>query len=82
MEKNIGQSDFNYIAPYYHQFTFDALSLSIEQSAQEYRKVAAEVCEAFDYYMKHKNQGRRFVLVGFSQGGMLVLDQLKHMSDE
>ena len=38
--------------------------------------------EGFDYYMEHQNNGRRYALVGFSQGGMLVLDLLKHMTDE
>ncbi len=82
VETNIGQGDFNYIAPYYHQFTFEAISLPADSFRAEYEKVAAEVCESFDHYMKHINNGRKFALVGFSQGGMLVLDVLKHMTDE
>ncbi len=82
VEEKIGQGDFNYVAPYYHQFTFEAIGLPTDQFDAEYKKVVEEVCEAFDHYMKHLNQGRRFALVGFSQGGMLVLDVLKHMNDE
>lgn len=82
VEEKIGQHSFNYFAPYYHQFTFDAISLSTDKFNAEYKNVAKEVCEAFDYYMAHKNQGRKFALVGFSQGGMLVLDLLKHMTDK
>lgn len=82
VEENIGQKDFNYIAPYYHQFTFDAINLPTNQFQAEYDQVKKEVCEAFDYYMSHINKGRKFALVGFSQGGMLVLDILKHMTDE
>ncbi len=82
VEKNIGQHDFNYFAPYYHQFTFDAINLPAEKFNAEFQDVVKEVCEAFDYYMTHKNQGRKFALVGFSQGGMLVLDLLKHMTTE
>lgn len=82
VETNIGQGDFNYIAPYYHQFTFESISLPADSFQAEYDKVAAEVCEAFDHYMKHTNNGRKFALVGFSQGGMLVLDVLKHMTGE
>ncbi len=82
VEANIGQHDFNYVAPYYHQFTFSAINLPAAQFATEYQSVSKEVCEAFDYYMAHKNQGRRFALVGFSQGGMLVLDLLRHMTDD
>ncbi len=81
IEENIGQHDFNYTAPYYHQFTFNAISLPADQFNTEYKAVVKEVCEAFDYYMKYKNHGRKFALVGFSQGGMLVLDLLKHMTD-
>ncbi len=81
VEENIGQHDFNYVAPYYHQFTFDAINLPADKFEAEYRQVVKEVCEAFDYYMTHKNQGRKFALVGFSQGGMLVLDLLRHMTD-
>ncbi len=81
VEKNIGQGDFNYFAPYYHQFTFDAISLPTSQFDSIYTTVSKEICAAFDHYMRHWNQGRKYALVGFSQGGMLVLDLLKHMSD-
>ncbi len=81
VEEKIGQNDFNYIAPYYHQFTFEAIGLPTDRFQTEYREVVEEVCASFDYYMKHINQGRRFALVGFSQGGMLVFDLLKHMTD-
>lgn len=82
VEKHFCQSDFNYFAPYYHQFTFEAISLEPEKYQKVYSAVSHEVCDAFDYYMEHKNNGRRFALVGFSQGAMLVLDLLKHMTDE
>ena len=82
VEKHFSQSDFNYFAPYYHQFTFEAVNLAPEKYQEVYASVSEDVCNAFDYYMEHKNNGRRFALVGFSQGGMLVLDLLKHMTDE
>ncbi len=81
-KKHFCQSDFNYFAPYYHQFTFEAIGLEPNIYKEVYASVTDEVCDAFDYYMEHKNNGRRFALVGFSQGGMLVLDLLKHMTDE
>lgn len=82
VEKHFSQSDFNYFAPYYHQFTFESINLAPEKYQEIYASVSDEVCQAFDYYMEHQNNGRRFALVGFSQGGMLVLDLLKHMTDE
>lgn len=81
-KKHFCQSDFNYFAPYYHQFTFEAIGLEPNIYKEVYASVTDEVCNAFDYYMEHKNNGRRFALVGFSQGGMLVLELLKHMTDE
>ena len=82
VEQNYGQGDVNFVAPYYHQFTFDACQLSKANFDATYKAVSAEVCEAFDYYMQHRNNGRRFVIAGFSQGAMLVLDLLRHMTDE
>lgn len=83
IERNMFYDDFNLAAPYYHQFTFDALyKVDREKFDSIYNNVAREACEAFDYYMEHKNNGRPFVLAGFSQGAMLTLDILKHMTDE
>lgn len=82
VEKHYSKGDYNFFAPYYHQFNFEAIVLPKDEFAQVYTEVAAEVCEAFDYYMNHLNQGRPFALVGFSQGSMMILDLLKHMSDE
>lgn len=81
--QNMYGKDFNIIAPYYHQLTFDAFTqLSQVKFDSIYNHVADEVCGAFDYYMKHNNHGRPFILAGFSQGAMLTLDILRHMTDE
>lgn len=74
--------DFNFFSPYYHQFTFDAIQAPSDTLEKVYQNVSTEICEAFDYYMRYWNNGRRFVLAGFSQGAMLLLDLLRHMSDE
>ena len=72
----------NYYSPFYHQFTFSAINLPPHEFAQ-YRQAAFEdVLAAFNHYMSHYNQGRDFVLIGFSQGAMHVVDLLKAMSDE
>lgn len=82
VEENMFYDDYNVIAPYYHQFTFDALQIPDAMFDSVYLHVAEEVCDAFDYYMEHVNDGRPFVLAGFSQGAMLTLDVLRHMTDE
>lgn len=72
----------NFIAPYYHQFTMDAVNLDPDTFNGIFEDVTAEVCDAFDWYMRNVNGGRRFIIAGFSQGAMLTLELLKHMSDE
>ena len=72
----------NYYSPFYHQFTFSAINLPPQDFAR-YRQASFEdVLAAFNYYMDNYNQGRDFVLIGFSQGAMHVVDLLKAMSDE
>ena len=73
---------FNFIAPYYSQFTYNAIALPPEEFAIAYETAKEDVFAAFDYYMQHINGGRDFILAGFSQGAMLALDLLKHMNDE
>lgn len=83
IERNMFNDHFNVSAPFYHQYTFDAIwQLKPKQFAKLYKKVAEEACEAFDYYMEHVNKGRPFILAGFSQGGAITLDILRHMTDE
>lgn len=83
VESNIFHSDFNLIAPYYHQFTFNAIcQLDRESFDSVYKQVSSEACEIFDYYMKYLNNGRSYILAGFSQGAMLAVDIMKHMTDE
>ena len=71
----------NFYSPYYRQVTmqtFTADSLVAARMPLAY----GDVREAFAYYLAHYNQGRPFVLAGFSQGAMAVVDLLKTMDDE
>ncbi len=72
----------NFFGPYYHQYTLESLNLDQASMSEIQKKVADEVNDAFDYYMKHFNGGRPFIIAGFSQGGMLTVELLKHMSDK
>lgn len=80
--KEIFTQEFNYFAPIYHQVTFSHLGNPHGGCDPLWDDAAAEVCEAFDWYMTHENNGRRFILAGFSQGGSIVRAILKHMTDE
>ena len=41
----------------------------------------ADVRRAFAHYLKHQNQGRPFVLAGFSQGALIALELMREMDD-
>lgn len=72
----------NFFSPYYHQFTLSAINATVENRMDSLSAITQEVCDAFDYYMKHYNKGRRFIIAGFSQGAMHTLSLLKHISDK
>ena len=67
-------------APYYRQAEFrrvlSELNLPIEK--QKYIHLGIhDIKEAFRYYMKHHNKGRPFILLGFSQGSVALLEIMK-----
>lgn len=72
--------ELNYYSPYYRQVTMETYT---SDSLVEARMPLAygDVRRAFDYYMEHYNNGRPFILAGFSQGAMAVVDLLNEMAD-
>lgn len=85
-EKNLCGEDFRFISPYYHQYTFEAFSGRTKEDTLKFlavkEEVTKEAIEAFRYYMKHLNNGRQFVLAGFSQGAQLSIEIVKAMREE
>lgn len=73
-----GKGDFNFLAPYYHQYTFESISLPSDDFHDVHAHVCDEVYGIMTYYLDSINNGRPFAIVGFSQGAMLALDVLKH----
>ncbi len=83
INKYMFNDSINFFAPYYHQATMHALVKTSKQYSDSVMVIVGkELCEAFDYYMAHKNGGRRFILAGFSQGAYAVKILLKHLNDE
>lgn len=82
LENKVFRDSLNFFAPYYHQHTMEALSLSPEEYDELASGIVDEVYEAFRYYIKHYNGGRPVVLAGFSQGAMLAKELLKRMTPE
>ena len=70
----------NYFSPYYRQVSMD--SWAMPDKAFGLVPIALEdVMQSWDYYLKHLNQGRPFIIAGYSQGAIAVLDILKEMPD-
>lgn len=73
MREMFGDS-LNFFAPYYEQFTLSALALDHKNYMKARKKALKKAAAAFDYYLRHANNGRPFILAGFSQGGMHLVD--------
>jgi hypothetical protein len=67
-------------APYYRQAEFRRVLKEIHlpvEKQQLIRLGISDLKEAFRYYMKHCNGNRPFILLGFSQGAMALLELMK-----
>ena len=71
----------NFFSPYYRQCSLQTFR-SDSLTAARMPLAIDDVRRAFQYYMKHKNNGRPFILAGFSQGAHIMLELLKEMDDE
>ena len=80
--ERVFSDSLNFFSPYYHQATMGAYVASGQTLMDAITKAKLEIFDAFDYYMKNQNGGRRFILAGFSQGAQLVKELLKRLDDE
>ena len=67
----------NFFSPYYRQITLESWMEPETVIEERFDLAFADVRAAFDYFMKHRNQGRPFILAGHSQGGKSVIELLK-----
>ncbi len=72
--------ELNYYSPYYRQVTMETYTADSLIDARM-PLAYSDVRKAFDYYLEHYNNGRPFILAGFSQGAMAVVDLLNNMTD-
>ena len=75
---HILSGDFNFYSPYYRQCTLQTFT-SDSLIAKRIPLSMGDVKQSFAYYLAHYNQGRPFILAGFSQGAIAVIDLLKGM---
>ena len=72
-----------FYAPYYRHATIETfMTLDDEGIRQRARLAMDDVCTAFDHFLSQRDPSRPLIIAGFSQGGMAVVELLKHMSDE
>ena len=72
-----------FYAPFYRHTTIDAWVTQNEDTIRQRTRLSmADVCRAFDYFQARRDQTRPLIIAGFSQGGMAVVELLKHISDE
>ena len=72
-----------FYSPFYRHATIDAFVTRDEDYIYERTRLSMkDVCDAFDQFVAGRDASRPLVIAGFSQGGMAVVELLKHMSDE
>lgn len=70
----------NYYSPYYRQVSMQ--SWVDEDTALSRLSLALEdVARSWEYYLEHYNQGRPFILAGFSQGAYAMMHLMRDMPD-
>ena len=81
MEKGIYDENARFFAPYYQQADLSSYALD---NSEEYLSYAYEdVKAAFQYYLDYYNEGRPFIIAGFSQGADMAIRLVKdYMKDE
>ena len=74
----------NFYSPYYRHITLDTWATLDEGLInRRFHDVAfADVKNAFNHFTTHFNNGRPFILAGFSQGGKAVVELIKVMPEE
>jgi hypothetical protein len=65
----------NIYAPWYQQAAIQVLTLPLDQQQSIVGGVpTSDAIAAFDYYIKHFNNGRPFILAGHSQGSNIMIN--------
>jgi hypothetical protein len=66
-------------APMYHQMSLITYTVhwSVWRDTEFFKRAYGDVSDAFDYYMRHYNNGRGIVLIGHSQGSHMLIKLLQ-----
>ena len=69
----------NYYSPYYRQCSIQSYTLGDSVARARMIVPTEDIKRAFAYYVNNLNAGRPFVLAGYSQGAMILLELLREM---
>lgn len=81
MQRGIYENCCRMYAPYYRQAVLADYILPPEEAEPCFALAYSDVRAAFLYYMQHENNGRPFVLSGFSQGADMCIRLLKEFGN-
>jgi hypothetical protein len=72
-----------FFAPFYRYTTMEAWTTQNEDTIMNRTRLSVvDVCAAFDHFQAHRDTSRPLIIAGFSQGGLAVVELLKHIDDE
>lgn len=73
----------NFYSPYYRHITLDSwATLNEDTITRRYNDVSlTDIQNAFNHFIENFNNGRPFIIAGFSQGGKSVVELLKTMPE-
>ena len=72
-----------FYSPYYRHATIETFMTNSDDSIRQRTRLSmSDVCAAFDCFQAQRDQSRPLIIAGFSQGGLAVVELLKHISDE
>lgn len=78
-QASVFDSIANVFAPFYRQMSteVDMSGGGLATDTDEFKQGAADVLEAFDYFISNLNEGRPFIIAGHSQGTMALIELIK-----
>ena len=82
MQRGLYEDQTRMYAPYYRQAALKVYSLSPDARETYLEYAYGDVSAAFSYYLSHENQGRPFILAGFSQGADMCVRIIKEYFDD
>ncbi len=79
-QASVYESHANVFAPYYRQMTTQVTMTEsgLATDTPEFKQGAADVQDAFEYYITNLNDGRPFIIAGHSQGTMALIELIKN----